>query len=127
MSSFKTVAFLVPGHEYHEIFPDGEVPVQSVFPQIFEVDSEPCFLLDGSVLADWQVERFTEHVMRHWPNLYYDRNDAKDALKNGFPLLSSHVCGGRSDDMDAVLAALDEMLKDVVDVDDIEGDGGLDR
>jgi hypothetical protein len=127
MNRFKTVVFLVPGHPYHEIFPDGEVPVQSVFPQRVEFVNDPCFLIDFSVVADWQLERFAEHVMSRFPGLYCDRKEAKDVIRHGFPLLENHVFGGRSDDIDAAFAALEEMLTDDVDVDDIEGDGGLDQ
>jgi hypothetical protein len=118
MSDLKTVAYLTPGHEYFQIFPNGEVPVHSFVPQHFDVCPEPCFLLDGSRLSDEQIKLFAEPVMCRWPDLFCDVKDAEESVRQGFPLLSRHFDGGFSEDPNVMLAALDVMLRDAEDVDD---------
>jgi hypothetical protein len=125
MSSYKTVAYLTPGHEYFEIFPDGEVPVVSFVPQHFDICPEPCLLLDSRHLSYEQIKLFAEHVMRRWPDLFCDVKEAIESVRHGFPMLSRHFDGGCSNDPSVLLAFLEYGMG----VEDIfynlEGDGGL--
>jgi hypothetical protein len=125
MSNYKTVAYLTLGHEYFEIFPDGEVPVVSFVPQHLDICPEPCLLLDGSRLSDEQVKLFAVLVMHRWPDLFCDSHDAEESVRQGFPMLSRHFDGGCSNDPNVMLAFLEygSGFEDLFS--SLEGDGGL--
>lgn len=108
MSNYNTVAHLTPGHEYLEIFPDGKVPVTSLLFQKTAFCPEPCYLIDGSLLSDFQVKQLAEHLLRRWPWLFVDREDAELYVRDGFPLLSSYFEGTSTNDPDVLLSALAE-------------------
>jgi hypothetical protein len=112
MSNFKTVAFLVPGHELFEVFPDGEVPVVDFVPLYFAACPEPCFILDGVLLSDRQVELLAEALQHRWPDLVWNRQEAVVAIRGGIPITCSHFDGGSSDDLNVMVGGLEAMLKD---------------
>jgi hypothetical protein len=118
MSNLKTVAYLTPGHDFWKIFPDGEVPVVSVFPLYSTVTPEPFLIVNGRLLAHWQVNILVEHFIHHFPNLFCNKKDAEAFVIEGFPLPFSHFDGGGTEDLPAMLAALEVILQDAEDVDD---------
>lgn len=126
MSKFKTVAFLVPGHALFAIFPDGEVPVQSFVPQLDHPDSEPYFLLDGSLLDDEHLKRLGKHILIHQSDFFSDSKEAELFALLGWPIFCCEFEGGRTYDLNVMLTALDEVLKESEDYGDLDADGGLD-
>jgi hypothetical protein len=127
MSNFKTVAYLTPGHELYEIFPDGEVPVVSFCPQYIDGCPEPFFLVNGSLLFDSQVKPLSDYAVRLFPDLFRDGKDAEAFVIQGFPLLFRDFCGGRTDDLSIMLATLEAMWEEVENHENLEEDGELDR
>lgn len=125
MSNFKTVAFLTPGHALFTIFPDGEVPVKSFLPESATPDSEPFFWVDASLLADWQINLFVGYVLSVPTKTQSSWDEMESFVRAGFPLLCRFFCGGRTEDLDVMLSALDEMLVDYVDDESLEEDGEL--
>jgi hypothetical protein len=118
MSNLKTVAYLTPGHEFWQIFPDGEVPVDSFVPKYFGSGLESCLLIDGLILEDWQVKALAEHVMRIRPNLFSDSKDAEMSVRQGVPIPSRHFDGGFSEDPHVLFALIEARLEKSEDVDD---------
>jgi hypothetical protein len=121
MSNFKTVAYLTPGHPLFLMFPDGEVPVTSFIPQVSELSSEPFLWVDGSLLNDWQINLFVGYVLSVPTKSQSSRETLESCVRTGFPLLYRFFCGGRTEDLDVMLSALEEILEDS------EDSGGLEK
>jgi hypothetical protein len=127
MRSFKTVVFLVPGHEYHEIFPDGQVPVVSFVPQYVGPALASGLLVDSCHLSYEQIKWLAEHGMRRWPDLFVDVKEAIEFVRHGFPLSTCHFDGGSTNDPNVMLSFF-EYAMGVEDISiSLEGDGGLDN
>lgn len=120
MSSFKTVAYLTPGHALFTMFPDGEVPVRSFLPESLTPDSEPYFWVDGSLLADWQINLLVGYVLSVSTKTQFSWEEMESFVKEGFPMLCKFFCGGSTEDPDVMLSVLDEILRDAEDFDGIE-------
>jgi hypothetical protein len=127
MSNFKTVAYLMPGHELYKIFPDGVVPVVSVFPLYSTLKPDPFLVVNGRLLADWQVYQLVEHFLHRFPNLFCNQKDAEAFVIEGFPLPFSHFDGGGTEDLNAMLAALEVILGEAEESGSLGDDGELDR
>jgi hypothetical protein len=98
MSEYKTIARLNPGHDYWEIFPDGEVPIVSLTPYFVAGCPEPCFFIDARKLTNPQLVRIAKDFMCRMPSVFPSIDHAVDALSKGFPLLLRHFCGAESTD-----------------------------
>jgi hypothetical protein len=110
MSNFKTVAFLTPGHALYAMFPDGEVPVRSFLPESVTPDSEPFLWVDASLLEDWQINLFVGYILSCSTKTQSSWKEMESFVRAGFPLLCRFFCGGRTEDLDVMLSALEEIL-----------------
>jgi hypothetical protein len=122
MSEYKTVALLKPGHELHEFFPNGEVPILGVVPHRVEGIPIECFLLDGAKLTESQISGLSDALVDSLPELYPSVEVASRLVLKGFPLrISCFHATFTNDPVVIWMASFDSESEDLsINMDDVE-------
>ncbi|BAZ50530.1 hypothetical protein NIES4103_31460 [Nostoc sp. NIES-4103] len=74
---------------FNYIFPDGKVPLISIYP-CRPNESEPlCFYIDGELLTDIQIEALSFMWLKHNPDKSYE--EAYTFIRMGYPIVEEFI------------------------------------
>lgn len=84
---FKTIAYLKENTPFSKIFPDGIVPIISIFPIIpREIGSPECYVVQPAALSAKQIEDLAVKLLEYWPTECLTLDEAIAYIRKGLPL-----------------------------------------
>lgn len=79
--------YLKEGTPFNQIFPDGRVPLQSIFSAIpREEVAPPCYWVNGSKLTNSQTEELARLLYQQWSPELPSLEEAIAYIRKGLPL-----------------------------------------
>jgi hypothetical protein len=109
----ETWGFLKHNTPFAKIFPDGKVPLISIFPIIPREDGYPeCYLLDAKNLSNLDVAMLAQMVMQSWSDECRDIGVAIAYVRNGLPIRVDHFETVGSSSPALLFGLMDDLTED---------------
>lgn len=91
---------LKPDTPYNHIFPDGKVPLCSIFSAIpREKGAPPCYWVDGSKLNKYQIEELAKMLYAIWTHEIKSLDEAREYVSKELPLKTDWFAGASTDSL----------------------------
>ena len=105
----ETWGYLKPNSPFTHIFPEGSVPLVSLFPIIpREEGCPPCYLVKGRALTDAQVEALAQLLAQRDPNTAgYPLEELKAYIRQDLPLKTEWFSGVGTSDVGVFFSLMD--------------------
>jgi hypothetical protein len=97
----RTIAHLKENTPFDEFFPDGAVPIVSIFPIIpREAGSPQCYVVNAKELTDQQINGLAAKLLEYWPTECLSLDEAIAYVRKGLPLNTEWFRGWSKSDVD---------------------------